>query len=64
LALIYLVLLLVANLHRVLKAIIRNLPYQELQVANQLRVDSHQLVDLMEELNLPLGLEAELLDLL
>jgi hypothetical protein len=64
LALIYLVLLLVANLHRVLKAIIRNLPYQELQVANQLRVDSHQLVDLMEELNLPPGLEAELLDLL
>jgi hypothetical protein len=54
----------VANLHRVLKAIIRNLPYQELQVANQLRVDSHQLVDLMEELNLPPGLEAELLDLL
>ena len=62
LVLVYLELLLVANLHRAIQAISQNLPYQELQVVIRLQVDFILVVDLMEELHLPKELEVEPLD--
>jgi len=59
LVLVYLELLLVANLHQAIQAISRNLPYQELQVVIRLQVDFILVVDLMEELRLPKELEVE-----